>query len=58
MKNTIITCCLFVVAICLCFAFGLAIDAYLMYGYPTLIGLAELCVIVAVFLAFVRGVKE
>jgi hypothetical protein len=57
MKNTIITCCLFVVAICLCFAFGLAIDAY-RNECVYLIGLAELCVIVALFLAFVRGVKE
>ena len=57
MKNTIITCCLFVVAICLCFAFGLGIDAY-RNECVYLIGLAELCVIVALFLAFVRGVKE
>ena len=57
MKNTIITCCLFVVAICVCFACGLGIDAY-RNECVYLIGLAELCVVVALFLAFVRGVKE
>jgi hypothetical protein len=56
MKNFVITCCLAVVGICLCFAFGLGIDAY-RNECIYLIGLAELCLIAALFLAFVRGLK-
>ena len=56
MKNTIILCCVSVVVICLIFAAGLGIDAY-RDECVYLIGLAELCLVTALFLAFVRGVK-
>lgn len=57
MKNVVILACVTVVIVCLMSAFFLGVDKYqteCMY----LIGLCELCVVTALFVAFVNRGRE